>query len=318
MKNEQGLPVSPDGRPAAVIQDYERYEKTRRGIELWRTWSYRIRDAESLLTFCLILRKSKRCRNTQQPITMPGRKLETILTENKLVSVEQLKQIARYAHAVGIDLQEAVLQKKIAPPDAVMMAYAESVGLPFIHLDEVSFDEEITVQVDPMTARQYSFVPISIDHGYVLVATTKPILPDVADELGMVFNLPVRCVICMPTELSAAIAKYYPRDASRIVKTDQAKAPPPEVKKPKAKKSKPVEPMNNADMKDRILKTFVAFNFSFAFVCFALNYLQIPRGLYNTAYHIPLLILLGIIAGGLAAFVTWKSLSRLNREQTQD
>jgi len=246
------------------------------------------------------------------------RKIETILTENKLVSVEQLKQIARYAHAVGIDLHEAVLQKKIAPPDAVMMAYAESVGLPFIHLDDVSFDEEITVQVDPMTARQYSFVPISIDQGHVLLAATKPVVPDVVDELRMVFNLPVRCAICTPAELSTAIAKYYPRDSSRIIKADSIKAPQPEVKKTKAKKSKPVKPMNNEDMKDRLLKSFVAFNFAFAFVCFALNYLQIPRGLYNTLYHIPVLILLGVIAGGLAAFVTWKMMSHLNREQTQD
>jgi len=249
---------------------------------------------------------------------MPGRKLETILTENKLVSVEQLKQIARYAHAVGIDLHEAVLQKKIASPEAVMMAYAESVGLPFMHLGEVSFDEEITLQVDPMTARQHSFVPISIDQGHVLLAATKPVVPDVVDELRMVFNLPVRCVICTPAKLSAAIVKYYPRDSSRIIKVDQAKVPPPEVKKPMAKKPKPVEPMNYEDLKDRILKSVVAFNFSFAFVCLALNYLQIPRGLYNTLYHIPVLILLGVIAGGLAALVTWRQLSHLNRRETQD
>jgi len=44
--NDEPLLVSLDGRPTAVIQDYERYEKTRRGIELWKTLSYRIRDAE--------------------------------------------------------------------------------------------------------------------------------------------------------------------------------------------------------------------------------------------------------------------------------
>ena len=43
---DEPLVVSPDGRPAVVVQDYERYEKTRQGIELWKTLSYRIRDAE--------------------------------------------------------------------------------------------------------------------------------------------------------------------------------------------------------------------------------------------------------------------------------
>jgi len=236
------------------------------------------------------------------------RKLETILTENNLVSEEQLKQVASYAHAVGIDLHEAVLQKKIAPPDAVMMAYAESVGLPFMHLADVSIDEEITAQVDPITARQHSFIPISIGHDHVLLAATKPVVPDIADELRMTFNVPVRCAICTPAELSVALAKYYPRGAVRTAKTepDKVLAPVPQIRK----KPEPVEPMNDEDRKDRFWKSFAAFNFSFAFVCFALHYLQIPRGIYNTWQHFPFLVLLGCIAGSLAAFVTWKALSR--------
>jgi len=236
------------------------------------------------------------------------RKLETILIKNNLISEEQLKQIVSYADAVGIDLHEAVLQKKIAPPEAVMMAYAESVGLPFIHLADVSVDEGVALQIDPMTARQYSLIPISIDHRHVLLAITKPIIPDVMEELRMTFDLPVRCAICTPAELNAAIAKHYPRGTIRIPKAGQAPLPEPV---PKAKrKPEPVKPMNNEDMKDRLLKSFVVFNFSFAFVCFALYYLQIPRGLYNTMYHIPVLMLFGAIAGGLAAFVTWKKLNQ--------
>jgi len=46
-ENGEPLVVTLEGRPAAVLQDYERYEKTRQGIELWKTLSYRIRDAES-------------------------------------------------------------------------------------------------------------------------------------------------------------------------------------------------------------------------------------------------------------------------------
>ena len=45
-KNDEPLVISLDGRPAAVIQDYERYEKIQQGIDLWKALSYRIRDAE--------------------------------------------------------------------------------------------------------------------------------------------------------------------------------------------------------------------------------------------------------------------------------
>ena len=232
------------------------------------------------------------------------RKLETILTENKIVSEEQLQQIVHYAHAVGIDLHEAVLQKKVAPTDAVMMAYSESIGLPFVHLADVSVDEEIAAQVAPMTVRQYSFVPLSIDHGHVLLAATKPLLPDVAEELRITFGLPVRCMICTPAELNAAITKYYPRGGTQIIKAEQAKVPVP---LPDVKKQEPVEPMNDEEKRDRLLKSFVAFNFSFAFVCFTLYSLQIPRGIQ---FQLSWLALFGVIGGSLAAFVTWKKLSR--------
>jgi hypothetical protein len=230
------------------------------------------------------------------------RKLETILLANKLVSGEQLNQIVSYAHAVGIDLCEAVLQKKVAPPEAVMMAYAESLGLPFVHFDDLSIDDEIVARVDPVTARRCSFVPISIDQGYVLLATTKPVLPDVADELRMIFNLPVRCVICTPAELSAAIVKYFPRDAARVTKVERSPEPVPVVKE----KPKPVEPMNDGEKKDRIWKTIITFNFTFAFLVF-FSSTCLPKGLVNST---PLLLLVCVIVSGVAAGIAWKTLSR--------
>jgi len=45
-ENDEPLVVSLDGRPTVVIQNYERYEKTQRGIELWKILSHRIREAE--------------------------------------------------------------------------------------------------------------------------------------------------------------------------------------------------------------------------------------------------------------------------------
>jgi hypothetical protein len=227
------------------------------------------------------------------------RKFETILTENKLVSGEQLKQIVQYAYAVGIDLHEAILQKKVAPPEAVMMAYAESLGLPFARLADVSIDEEVVARVDPMIARQNSFVPVSIDQGHILVVAAKPVIPEVEAELRSAFNLPVRHVLCMPGELSAALTKYYPRGTAQ-----------PATKQRAPKEQEPVEPINEEEAKDRLLKSIIAFNFAFAFVGFGLNYLHIPRGIYNTLYYIPFIMFLGIIGGGIAGVAVWKLLSR--------
>jgi hypothetical protein len=186
-----------------------------------------------------------------------------------------------------------------------MMAYAESVGLPFVHLADVSVNEEVAAQIDPMTARQYSVVPVSIDHGHVLLVTTKPVIPDIVDELRMIFDLPVRCAICTPAELSDAIAKYYPRGTTRLVKTErnEVSQPKPVTKKPQ----QPVKPMGKEEIKERYMKTFASFNFTFAFTFLAPYVLPLPGWIGDRTW---LFLFLGFLLGGIAAKVAWKAASR--------
>ncbi|MDR1268985.1 MAG: hypothetical protein LBK82_05620 [Planctomycetaceae bacterium] len=243
------------------------------------------------------------------------RSLEEILIANNIVPVERMKQVKGYADAVGIDLQEAVLQQKIAAPEVVMLAYAESIGLPFVSVEDIGVDESIAPQINPNTARQHSFVPLMVDRGQLLLASPKPVNPDVEEELRMVFDMPVRSTICVPAEINAAIARYYPRDAVQLVrKTDGSTSA---VKGTSAKSSKnsnvnsePVEPMNAEEKKNRLMNSIVVFNFSVMLVCFGLFYFKIPRGLHNHWLQFPVLTLVGIIVGGIAALITWKKFTR--------
>jgi hypothetical protein len=113
-------------------------------------------------------------------------------------------------------------------------------------------------------------------------------------------------VLCTPSELSAAIAQFYPRGAVRIprVETEKIPQPVPVPKKTKPKKPpEPVQPMNVEDIKNRFWLSVATFDFAFAFVWFATYFLQMPKELYKA-------VPLAVIAGGLAAFVTWRKLSR--------
>lgn len=244
------------------------------------------------------------------------RTLEQILVANNIVPADRMKQVKSYADAVGIDLQEAVLQQKIAAPEVVMLAYAESIGLPFVSVEDIGVDEGIAPQINPNTARQHSFVPLMVDHGQLLLASPKPVNPDVEEELRMVLDMPVRSTICVPAEINAAITKYYPRDAVQLVrKTDGSTAAVKGTSSKSSKNSKEnqeiaEEPMNDEEKKNRLMNSIVAFNFSVMIVCVGLFYLKIPRGLYNHWLQFPVLGLIGIIIGGIAALITWKKFTR--------
>ena len=242
------------------------------------------------------------------------RSLEDILLLNKIVPEERMKQIKNYADTIGIDLQQAVLQQKVAQPEIVMLAYAESIGLPFVSLEDVGVDESLAPQINPNTARQHSFVPVMADHGQLILASPTPVNPDVEEELRMLFEMPVRCAICTPAQINDAIAKYYPKDAVQMVaktgKTSEMTAKQAAPKKAKAAKreeeedNEPVGPLGEEASKVRLQSTIIAFCMSIMLIgvgATALGYgAKAPVLVYGAA------ALVGCIASGL----TWMILSK--------
>ena len=153
------------------------------------------------------------------------RTFEEIMLANKLLDQEQLKKARNYASAVNVEVRDAVLQQKLAAPEAVMLAYAESAGLPFVELGDVGVDEQLAAQIPPSTARQHSCVPVMADQGQLLMASPNPLIPDVEEDLRLRLGMPVRTVLCTPASVNAAIARFYPRDMPEPVPVAARSAP---------------------------------------------------------------------------------------------
>jgi hypothetical protein len=228
------------------------------------------------------------------------RGLEEILLANKVIDQEQLDRARRFADQVGLEIRDAILQQKLAPPDQVMLAYAESEGLPYIELDDVGVDEQLVPQIPPLTARQHSCVPIMADSGRVLMASPNPLVPDVEEDLRLRLGMPVRTVLCTPISVNQAITKYYPRDAPAFVApaapAKPAAAapaapppPPPPEKKPLTKEE---------SIKERTKIAVIAFN-----VVFILYMIYRALGGLDVSGYVGAAVvaaLLGLVSAGVA------------------
>jgi hypothetical protein len=139
--------------------------------------------------------------------------LEEILILRKAVDQEKLREARHYADAVGLPVRDALLQKHMAPPDLVMQAYAESIGLPYIELVETGVDESLIPLAPVRLARQYSCVPVMVDDGRLYMASPNPLPPHVEDELRLRTGMPVCSALCTPTGIHQFVEKYYPRGA---------------------------------------------------------------------------------------------------------
>jgi hypothetical protein len=167
------------------------------------------------------------------------RTLEEILLAGKTIDRSQLDKARSYADAVGLEIRDALVQQKMAAADVVMLAYAESLGLPYVELEDVGVDEELVPRVPPTLARQHSCVPLMTDEGQLLMASPNPLLPDVEEELRLRFNMPVRTVLCTPASINKAVAKHYPRDAVAVAPV--AAAPKKPAAKPAAQPARAAE-----------------------------------------------------------------------------
>lgn len=142
------------------------------------------------------------------------RTLEEILLSQKAIDDAQLTKARNFAKAVGVEVRDALLQQKLANPEFVMPAYAESIGLPYLDLGDIQLDETLIPQVPAVLARQHSLAPVMKDRNQLLVASPNPLDPHVEEELRLRFGAPVRTVLCTPAAIHDVIARHYSKDAA--------------------------------------------------------------------------------------------------------
>ena len=225
--------------------------------------------------------------------------LEQLLLTRKAVDAEKLQKARNFANVVGVEIRDALLQQKLARPEDVMPAYAESIGLPYLDLHDITIDESLINKVPAVMARQHSTVPIMTDGKQLLMASPNPLEPNVEEELRLRFNVPVRTVLCTPGDVSEVIIKYYGRDAAL-----EAAAAAPIANQPKAggaAAAAPTKPVTAEDYaaaaKKRRDLAIVGFNFG-GMATIGLLYFYLEKGFLLSAFA-------AVVVGSITAGVLW-------------
>ncbi|HEY1065494.1 MAG TPA: hypothetical protein VGE52_05275 [Pirellulales bacterium] len=137
---------------------------------------------------------------------------EELLLYRNVVNTEQLEKTRKYADAVGYDLRDALLNQKVAPAEKLVSLYAESQGLPYLDLNDVTIDESLLPLIPTRLARLNSCAPIMVDDGQLLVVSPHPVSHELEDTLRLKTGLPVRSVLCTSAAINAVVEKYYTKE----------------------------------------------------------------------------------------------------------
>lgn len=242
-----------------------------------------------------------------------GRSFEELLLARKILDSSALDKARRLSRTIGVEVRDAVMQQKLAPADQVMQVYAESLGLPYVEIADVSIDESLIPKVPAVYARQQSVAPLLVDDGRVLIVASHQLAPEVEDQLRLRFGMPVRTVLCTPSSINEAITKYYSREQAAA----ELAAGPPKIDSKSAKaevksevnksaEEKPtrrtgVDPAERAAAKKkRNMTALVAFNFGVMGTMFMLvlaGY-TVPWGMLKS-------IFVAAVSGAVIGGVTW-------------
>jgi hypothetical protein len=202
------------------------------------------------------------------------RTFEQILLATKVVDQAALDKARNFAKAINVEVRDALVQQKLAKYEAVLPAYAESIGLPYLDLTDIPLNPALIARVPPVIARQHSCVPVMVDDKQLLVASPNPIDPNVEEELRLRFDMPIRTVLCSPANVNDVIAKHVPRDGTAAPMPAAAAAPvapaanaaPPAAAAPAAapaKASGPLTPEQQTERRNFALLSLNAGTFTF-------------------------------------------------------
>ncbi len=230
------------------------------------------------------------------------RTFEEVLLSNQVLQREQLDKARKYANAVGLELRDAILQQKLATPEAVTLAFAEAMGLPYVELEDVGVDAELAAMIPPTLARQHHCVPVMSDGSQVLMATPHPLIPDVEEELRLRLGMPVRTVLCTPAGINQAIATYYPRDAVFVAPTASAR---PAAPAPTAAKPAPTLRTIEEQQKQRVMITAIAGAGTVTLSMVAQNFI------YGRHFTFGFSAVVAVILGLLVAGITFGVMTKL-------
>jgi hypothetical protein len=297
----------------------EQYRKMNGHVRKFATGDFAARSQELLnelakAMLCLTDARRKREYDASLGRTDAGegrrRTFEEVLLGNKIIDRDQLTKARNFAGAVGLEIRDAVVQQKLASTEAVMLAYAESLGMPYVDLAETGVDAELVGKVPAAICRQRSCVPILSDGDSLLMASPNPLVPDVEEELRLRLGMPVRTVLCTVGQINEAIAKYYPRDAAAA---PAAAAPAKQKPAARAASSKDEAPTPQQEGFGKLSRpaffAVVAFNIGVVLTLLFLTFWSTPGK--SLLLHAAWVGLRAVIVGAVAAGATYVVSSKL-------
>ena len=147
------------------------------------------------------------------PVTRPL--LGAILEQKFGLSEAKLLEALNIQQTKGGRLGEALLKIRAIEEDLLLQALAIQFEMPWLpHLDVTQVDHQWIKKVPIHFARRYRVLPLKVDEGAIVVATTDPLETAALDDLRLLLGMPVKSVLTSAMSLMSCLNRAYDEVAS--------------------------------------------------------------------------------------------------------
>ena len=147
------------------------------------------------------------------PVTRPL--LGAILEQKFGLSEGKLLEALNIQQTKGGRLGEALLKIRAIEEDLLLQALALQCDMPWLpHLDVAQVDHDLIKKVPIHFARRYRVLPMKVDDGAIVVATTDPLETAALDDLRLLLGMPVKAILTSTMSLMACLNRAYDEAAS--------------------------------------------------------------------------------------------------------
>ena len=142
------------------------------------------------------------------------KRLGEMLIEAKLIDERQLQQAIEEQRRSGQMLGAALVKLGVLQESDLLELLHQQLHLPVVDLDAVAPDEQSLTMIKEELARKYLALPIETQKKALVVAMADPLNVAALEDLRFHAGMFIQPVLAAPSQINAAIQRYYNLDNS--------------------------------------------------------------------------------------------------------
>ncbi|MEA4900442.1 GspE/PulE family protein [Desulfitobacterium sp.] len=151
------------------------------------------------------------------------KRLGEILVAGGVITVDQLQEALRLQKTLGLRLGETLIQQNVVTEDDILRTMQSQLKLPAIDLNRLVIPDSVLKMLPENVVRKYNVLPVEIQNGQLMVATSDPTDYFAMDDLRLAAGMMVKSCLAKKGDILKAIDRMYGRSEAEQAAREYAK-----------------------------------------------------------------------------------------------